>query len=284
MKINTLYHKDKQFPIQLTPIDTPPARLYYRGILPENYEHVVAIVGTRKPSPYGIQMTRRLTAELSQYGITIVSGLALGIDSIAHQATIEAGGTTIAVLPTGLEKTYPASNHQLAERIIKSGGLLISENRSVQSIRKHDFLIRNRIISGLSRVVIIIESASRGGSLNTASHALEQGKTVMAVPGNVTSPTSAGTNELIKNGALTVTSVDDILLALGIDQKKQQTKLRFGNSEQQHLYSLIVSGVHSQAELSQKVALPQHRLSQLLTELELSGHISSQSGQWYSKK
>lgn len=285
MKINTLYNKDKRFPSKLTGIDTPPSQLYYRGKLPNNTLPVVAVVGTRKPSTYGIATAKKLSSELARSGVTVVSGLALGIDSVAHQACIDAGGVTIAVLPTGLEKTYPASNHQLAERIIAQGGTLISEYRAVDSIRKHDFLIRNRLISGLADVVVVVESAARGGSLNTASHAINQGKTVMAVPGPITSPTSAGTNALIKEGAGVITSTEDILFELGIspETQTQQIALRFARAEHQTIANLLATGPLQLHEIQNETKLKTSELSQVLTEMELEGHIDCTGGRWHTR-
>ena len=201
MNINKV-SPDKHKYLQITSvIDKPPKTLYYYGTLPERRTATVAIVGTRKPTAYGKEVTHRLAYDLASQGIIIVSGLALGVDGLAHQAALEAGGTTLAVLPCGLPKIYPARHHDLAAAIVAKGGALITEYTSDDEISyQSNFLERNRIVAGLADAVLITEAAARSGTLNTAAHALAQGKEVFVVPGNITSPMSSGCNALIKQG------------------------------------------------------------------------------------
>lgn len=169
---------DKHKYLQITSfIDKPPVTLYYCGTLPKSRVPTVAIVGTRKPTAYGKEVTHRLAYDLAQRGIIIVSGLALGVDGLAHQAALEAGGTTLAVLPCGLPKIYPARHRDLATSIVAKGGALITEHDSDQEFSyQSNFLERNRIVAGLADAVLITEAAARSGTLNTAAHALAQGR------------------------------------------------------------------------------------------------------------
>lgn len=218
---------DKHKYLQITSfIDKPPVTLYYCGTLPESRVPTVAIVGTRKPTAYGKEVTHRLAYDLAQQGIIIVSGLALGVDGLAHQAALEAGGTTLAVLPCGLPKIYPARHRDLAAAIVAKGGALITEYTSDDEISyQSNFLERNRIVAGLADAVLITEAAARSGTLNTAAHALAQGKEVFVVPGNITSPMSSGCNALIKQGAHVALSADDIIQVIAPELLRQQSTL-----------------------------------------------------------
>lgn len=172
----------------------------------------VAIVGTRKPSAYGIRVTRKLTRELAGQGVTIISGLALGLDSIAHQTCVDHGGKTIAVLPSSIDNIYPRRHRQLARDITDSGGALVSEYTAGSTgPQKHNFIARNRIIAALANLIVIPEASKSSGSLHTANFGLELGIDVLAVPGSIYSPQSEGTNHLIQQGACAVTSTSDIL-------------------------------------------------------------------------
>jgi DNA processing protein len=183
VSINSVAFGQKGYPEQLRHIPDAPKLLYFSGPLAELCkEPCVAIVGSRKVTPYGRAVTEKLAGELARQGVVIVSGLALGVDSIAHEAALRAHGRTIAVLPRDIEHIYPVSHTGLAQRILSAGGALISEYPEGSDLHKFQFLERNRIIAGLSRGVIIPEAAARSGSLNTANAALEQGREVMAVP------------------------------------------------------------------------------------------------------
>ncbi|MFH1233842.1 MAG: DNA-processing protein DprA [Patescibacteria group bacterium] len=212
--------EDKHYPKLLAEIYDPPPLLYYRGELTIADEFALAVVGSRKYSSYGKQVTEQLVKDLSVNNLTIVSGLALGIDGLAHEATLASHGRTIAVLGSGLdrENIYPSQNRYLVDKIVASGGAIISEFPLGSLPLKHHFPQRNRLISGLSLGVLVIEASLKSGSLITVSHALEQNREVFAVPGNIYSLNSAGTNHLIKQGAKLVSSANDIIETLNLTQ------------------------------------------------------------------
>jgi DNA processing protein len=199
--------------------DSPPY-LYVKGELQAQDRNSIAIVGTRKPTHYGMTVTRRIASELSSAGFTIVSGMARGIDTQAHRGSLAAKGRTIAVLGCGIDVVYPPENKGLMEEIIQAGrGAVVTENPFGTQPESGYFPARNRIISGLSRGTVIIEAAEDSGSLITAKYTLEQGRKLYAVPGNIGSLTSKGTNSLIKQGAILVEGVEDILRNLGMDKQ-----------------------------------------------------------------
>lgn len=241
----------------------------------------VALVGSRRPTSYGRQVTAQLARRLTAEGVVIVSGLALGIDSIAHQAALDSNGLTIAVLPSGLDAIYPASHQQLAKRIIDKGGLLVTEYPPGSgSPQKHQFIARNRVIAALSQAVIIPEAAQKSGSLHTAQFALEQGQDVLVVPGNITSPTSAGTNHLLKQGAIPITASQDVLEYLGITATPQPM-YRAENPAQATILSLVKANVHQPAELLLRSRLEVGTFNEALTLLELHSIITNEGGAWY---
>jgi len=211
---------EPSYPNLLKEIYDPPPFLYYRGRFDDPDEFRLAVVGTRKTTPYGRQVTPEIVRDLAAQKLTIVSGMALGIDSHAHEAAIEAGGRTIAVLGSGIDRSsiYPSTNRRLAERIIESGGAVISEFPLGAIGLKHHFPQRNRIISGLSLGTLVIEAGEVSGSLITAKHALEQNREVFAVPGSIHSPTAVGPNNLIKMGARAVTGANDVLESLDLTE------------------------------------------------------------------
>ena len=171
----------------------------------------VAIVGSRKPTDYGRSVTLKLASALAARGVIVISGLALGHDALAARGALDGGGATIAIIGNGLNRIHPRSNQNLADEIVTLGGAILSEYDPDYPVYKNNFLARNRLISALSDVVVIIEAGERSGTLNTAAHALAQGKELMAVPGNITSPLSIGCNRLIAQGATPVLTVDDVL-------------------------------------------------------------------------
>jgi DNA processing protein len=206
---------DPGYPDRLAEIYDPPLALFYRGTLLEEDANAVALVGTRKPSPYGIQVAERLARGLAERGITVVSGLASGIDAAAHQGAMDAGGRTIAVLGCGVDIVYPQENADLMHRITGHGCVLSQFAMGVKPSRGH-FPYRNRIISGISLGVVIVEAPRQSGALITARQAAEQGREVFAVPGPITQSNSQGPHALIREGAKLVESVDDILVELNL--------------------------------------------------------------------
>lgn len=226
-QIAVLSCDDEKYPSQLKNISDPPICLYVKGNL-SGIDFInsqfIAVVGTRKPTSYGQQITKKFAYELSLTGFIIVSGMAIGIDTIAHQATLEADGKTIAVLGCGVDIIYPQSNQILYQKIIEKSGLIISEFPPGHTVLRGLFVARNRLISGLSRGVLVVEGAKDSGALITARYAANQGKEVFAPPGPLTSEMSAAPNLLLKQGAKFVTSVEDILeeFNLRVMPKKQQ--------------------------------------------------------------
>ncbi|MBX3086471.1 MAG: DNA-processing protein DprA [Anaerolineae bacterium] len=215
LHIRVLTLDDTDYPAALRKIMDAPPVLYVRGTLLEADQLAIAVVGTRRATTYGKATSHAIVSALANQGITIVSGLAYGIDAVAHQAALEAGGRTIAVLPCGLDTIYPPEHKALAQRICEQGAL-VSENPLGEDAERIHFVPRNRIISGLCAGVVVVEAGEKSGSLITADLALDQGRDVFAVPGNIQSQASQGTNRLIQNGAKVVLSAADVLDELNI--------------------------------------------------------------------
>ncbi len=285
MKINKVTKNDKLFPEALKNIPSPPKLLYVLGDLrPLKHTKVVGIVGSRAVTPYGQQTTTRLAEELSQRGIAIVSGLALGVDALAHKAAVQHGGYTIAVLANGLDTIQPSTNRNLALKILELGGAIISEYPEGTPGLRQNFVARNRLVSGLSDGLLITEATERSGSLHTANFALEQGKIVMAVPGNITSGNSVGTNNLIKTGAVPVTDVNDILSALNLESGTTNVSVMGANAEEAIILEFMKRGITDINELQKSSELPPELFSQTMTMLEITGKIRPLgSAQWAIK-
>ncbi len=276
MKVNKVTLDDTAYPTVLKDIASPPKELFYVGAEPDAWlsRPRVAVVGSRGVTPYGRTVTEQLVGQLAERGITIVSGLALGVDAIAHEAALRHGGLHIAVLANGLDKIYPASNTNLARRLLEQGGAIISEYPVGTPSLKQHFIARNRIVAGLSNALLIIEATDKSGTLHTARFALEQGRDVLVVPGNITSPNSVGCNQLIKSGATPVTSVDDILFALGAKNLVTTSYVHKGdNPDEQTVLDLLYNGVSDAHDLLTESKLEPALFTQTLTMLELSGKI-----------
>lgn len=282
MKINTIAPDTAPYLQIISTIDETPKRLFYIGTIPTTRRASVAIVGTRKPTAYGREVTYRLAFDLAKKGIVIVSGLALGVDATAHQAALDAGGTTIAVQANGLAEIYPTTNRRLGTRIVEEGGAIISEYEPEMPAMHHRFLERNRIVSGLADAIIITEAAGKSGTLNTAGHALRQGKDIFVVPGNITSPMSAGCNGLLKQGAHPATCAQDILEVIAPDMLDPQTSLALGDTPlETTIIALLQSGVRDGDELQTKAAASPSDFGTALTMLEIHGTIRALGGnQW----
>jgi DNA processing protein len=282
MKINRTSPDKHEYLQILLHIAKVPKTLNYIGALPESRIPSVAIVGTRKPTSYGKEVTQKLACNLAKKGVVVVSGLALGVDSIAHRAALDTRGTTIAVLANGLPDIYPATHRELAKDIVDHGGAILSEYKDYEKAKSWSFLERNRIVAGLSDAIIITEAASRSGTLNTAMHALEQGKEVFVVPGQITSPMSVGCHQLLKQGANIVTSADDVLEIIAPQLLAGQGTLPLGDTPlETKIIELIASGVRDGDELQQKADSSATDLSTALTMLELSGSIKNLgANQW----
>lgn len=282
MKINCISPQDNKYTSLLSNIVKPPKSLYYIGILPDERLPTVAIVGSRKPTKYGNEVTERFARELAQRGVVIISGLAIGVDGIAHTAALEAKGLTLAVLGNGLPDIYPSTHAELAKRIVDQGGAIVTEYEEGRPVMSHQFLERNRIVSGLADAILITEAAARSGTLNTAAHALEQGKEVFVVPGNITSPMSVGCNQLLKQGARAATSVDDILEVIAPNLLSAQQSLALGNTPlETSVLEQLKSGVRDGDEIQAIIGCTATDLSVALTMLELAGTIRALGGnQW----
>jgi DNA processing protein len=266
---------DSEYPARLKEIYDYPPLLYIRGSIIAEDEWCLAVVGTRRPTVYGRQVTEELVTELARSRITIVSGLAKGIDSVAHSAALDAGGRSIAVMGGGLDTIYPAENAGLARNIIKDGALL-SEYGTGTRPRPENFPRRNRIMSGLSLGVLVVEAGKTSGALITAHLALEQNREVFAVPGSILSPASQGTNQLIKEGAKIVSEPGDILEELNLTAVAEQLEMKeiipSSETEALLLKKLGAEPVHID-EVCRSSGLPMSTVSSTLAMMELKGMV-----------
>jgi DNA processing protein len=286
LKVSVLTLSNPKYPKLLSEISDAPFLLYVKGKrtdTPIRMDRTIGIVGTRKVSPYGKEVTQRLTEGLVQSGFTIVSGLAYGVDAVAHQTAIDAGGRTIAVLGCGIDIIAPPCNARLYADIVSGGGAIVSEMPLGLRPSKGLFPARNRIISGLSLGVLVTEGADDSGSLITARNAGEQGRDVFAVPGPITSANSKGPSKLIKNGAKLVESVDDILSELGFSQEKQtkQNPPYQGSCDEQKLLGILGSGRVYIDDIVGGSGLTVSAVSAILSVLEIKGIIKNFGGNVY---
>ncbi len=282
MKIKKTTPDKHEYLQPLTTISKPPENIFFLGTTPVIRMPSVAIVGTRKPTAYGKEVARMFAYELAKKGVVIISGLALGIDSIAHRAALEAGGTTLAVLANSVDHIYPRNHKALAEQIVNSGGAILSEYEPPCEARSYQFLARNRIVSGLSDAVIIVEAAQRSGTLSTAMHALEQGREVFVVPGNITSPLSAGCNALLKQGASPITEAKDVLEVIAPQLLRPQAILPLGSTPlESKIIGLLQDGLRDGDQLQRQSGVSAADFNQALTMLEINGSVRALGGnQW----
>ncbi|MDN5275928.1 MAG: hypothetical protein JWN33_577 [Candidatus Saccharibacteria bacterium] len=285
MKINSIAPDKHKYLQIVTTIAKPPIKFFYSGTLPEDRVTSVAIVGTRKPTPYGREVTYQLAYDLAKQGVVIISGLALGIDGIAHKAALDAGGRTIAILANGLDTIYPSTHRSLAQSIIEKGGAILSEYDIGVEPRVYQFLARNRIVAALSDAVIVTEAAARSGTMATVAHALEQNKEIFAIPGNITSPMSSGCNTILKQGAHVLTSADDVLEILSVNLPGSQQLLPLGTTPLETvIIALLQAGIRDGDELQEKSSAPASDFAQALTMLEINGVIRALgANQWTLK-
>ncbi len=281
--IKTLTWDDPDYPAHLRQIPDPPPLLYIRGELTSADEWAVAVVGTRRASAYGKTMTQRLVTDLALNQVTIVSGLARGIDAEAHRAALKAGGRTIAVLGCGLDLIYPPEHRNLAREVVERGAL-IGEYALGTHPEASNFPPRNRIISGLSLGVLVVEAGLKSGALITADYAADQGRDVFAVPGNLFVRSSAGTNRLIQEGAKLVMGAEDILEELNLMMVAQQAEVRAVVPESQTeallLQYLSLEPVHVD-EISLQSGLPIADVTSNLALMELKGMVRQVGGMNY---
>lgn len=290
--LETVYEKgirvvsllDRGYPANLRSIIDAPAVLYYKGSLLAENDLALAVVGARFATSYGRQVTEKFVFDLVNQGLTIVSGLARGIDSFAHRAAIEAGGRTIAVLGNGVDLIYPPENKKLADEIVEHGALVSEFPLGFPSMPSN-FPARNRIISGLSLGVLVTEAAIDSGSLITAGQAAEQGREVFAVPGPINSKMSAGANNLIKEGVHPATEAADVTSILNIDQKKRQVKSKTEIKSSDKVESKILSLLDEQTKhidlIVRESGMKVEKVSAVLSMMEIKGLIKNYgSGVW----
>ncbi len=282
--IQVITWEDDAYPRRLREIDQPPPVLYLRGGLEEKDDFAVAIVGTRRVTSYGKQVAEEIAAFLAQNGITVVSGLARGVDAVAHDMALRAGGRTIAVLGNGVDRVYPPEHVNLAKRILEQGAVM-SDYAPGTPPDAANFPPRNRIISGLSMASVVVEAGEESGALITAAFAAEQGREVLAVPGNITAPQSKGTNRLIRDGAQPLLKPEDILEALQIDhvpQKQAARTLLPMDATEARLLGLLANEALHVDEICAQSGLPVDQVSATLTMMELKGMVRNQGGMSYS--
>jgi DNA processing protein len=283
--VQALTWPDPLYPAALKETDDPPPVLYVRGDISAAHDFAVAVVGTRRPTPYGRQVAEEMSHQLAGNGICVVSGLARGVDAIAHRAALQAGGKTVAVMACGLDIVYPPEHAKLARDIADAGGAVISEQPLGSQPRGDYFPRRNRILSGLSLGVLVVEGDVKSGAMITARMALEQNREVFAVPGSIFSPQSRGTNDLIQNsGAKLVTSVRDIMEELNLAAAPQQMELKQAlpatDTEADLLRHITKEPVHID-EVCRGSGLPASTVSSLLAMMELKGLIREVGGKAY---
>ena len=281
--IKILTWQDESYPQRLKEIDQPPPVLYIRGdYLPDDL-FAVAIVGTRRVTPYGRQITEELSAFLAANGITVISGLARGVDAIAHQTTLKAGGRSIGVLGSGVDKIYPPEHRGLAEQMMQRGAI-ISDYAPGTPPDASNFPPRNRIISGLSLAVVVIEAGETSGALITAEFAAEQGREIFAVPGSILAPQSKGTNKLIQNGALPLLSVNDLMQALDLTrmgEHKAARKIIPADETEARLMNVLGNEPLHVDEIRNQSELPIEKVSAALALMELKGMVRQVGGMNY---
>lgn len=287
LRLRVLTLRDSDYPCLLRDIPNAPPVLYVAGNLKfEEDQFALGVVGTRKVSTYGRQVTEQFARGLTRGGVVVVSGLARGVDTIAHTAALDAGGRTIAVLASGLDSIYPADNLGLARRIVESGqGALLTELPLGVGPDAKNFPARNRIISGLSMGVLVSEAPQRSGALITASFALEQGREVFAVPNSIYAAGSFGANKLIQDGAHLVTCVEDIVAAMNLFMLPRQLETQVAlpeNDDERSLLALLSHEPSHIDELIHRSSLPTTTVSAALMTMELKGMIKHLGGMQYT--
>lgn len=281
--ISVLILADDEYPRRLKELEQPPPVLFLKGELVPEDEWAVAVVGTRRVTAYGRQVAEEVASSLARNGITVVSGLARGVDSISHRAALDAGGRTIAVLGSGLDRIYPPENRKLAERIVKQGAL-ISDYPPGTPPEASNFPPRNRLISGLSLAVTVVEAGRTSGALITASFAADQGREVFAVPGNITAPGSKGTNRLIYDGAQPLLSTEQILedlqLTMISEHRAARVILPADATEAQLFETLGREPLHID-EIHNLTEMPIEKVTATLALMELKGMVRQVGGMHY---
>jgi DNA processing protein len=277
---SSVSRRDPRYPPLLAELHDPPHELFVRGEAEVLGEVGVAVVGARSCSSYGAQVARSIARELALAGMVVVSGLARGVDGEAHRGALEGGGRTVAVLGCGIDRDYPRSHAELARRVAASGAV-VSEYPAGVEPAPWRFPARNRIIAGLALATVVVEARERSGALITADFALELGRDVFAVPGEITSSLSAGTNDLLRQGAAPLTSVRDVLDALGIEAVDERRAATVSGAAAA-LLGLLGDGARGADELTRETGLPAGEVAGALVELELAGLAAQANGVYRS--
>ncbi|RKZ16306.1 DNA-protecting protein DprA [bacterium] len=279
--VNIVSILSDDYPENLKTIPKPPPILFIRGeIVPED-SNAVAIIGTRRPTEYGRSVAWNFAKELASNGFTIISGLAMGIDTNAHRGALEAGGRTIGVIGCGIDRVYPSSNKRLAHMIADGNGAVISDFPPGTPPLKYNFPLRNRIISGLAKGIVAVQAASRSGVFSTVNWALDYGRDVFAVPGNITARQSEGTNRLIKDGAIPVTSPEDILNYFGFSSSvKEEKEVELPGDEQRVFDAIGDEGARIE-EICDATGFKPQQVNSILLLLELKGFVREIGGGRY---
>ena len=281
--ISVIIQTDEEYPRRLREIEQSPPVIYMLGDLTAEDEWSVAVVGTRRVTAYGRQVAEEVAGTLARNGITVVSGLARGVDSISHQAALDAGGRTVAVLGSGLDRIYPPENRRLAEAITANGAL-ISDYAPGTPPEASNFPPRNRLISGLSLAVVIVEAGQTSGALITAGFAADQGREVFAVPGNITSPGSKGTNRLIRDGAQPLLNPEQVLEALELTMVAEQRTARVvlpADAVEAQLFDVLGREPLHIDEIRTKTEIPIEKVTATLALMELKGMVRQVGGMQY---
>ena len=278
---------DDEYPRLLREIPSPPPVIYVKGkLLPED-ETSIGVVGTRRATRYGQEMTRRLSSGLAAAGVVIVSGLARGIDAIAHSEALDAGGRTVAVLGSGVDRIYPPEHRKLSEQVTEQGAL-ISEFPIGTKPEARNFPIRNRLISGLSLGVLVVEAPRKSGALITSTFAADQGRTVFAVPGSAMSSASEGTLQLLRDGAALAASVDDVLQELNLERRhaaiENRKLLPDATGDEQRILNVIEGEPKHIDEIAIDTGINISQLSAMLLQMQLKGLVRDAGGQHYARE
>ena len=281
--IRTIGYADEDYPENLKQLAHMPPVLFVRGEIRPEDTTAAAVVGTRMPSHYGRQVAEKLGRELAQHGVTVVSGLARGVDTFAHKGALDGGGRTLAVLGCGIDVCYPPENRKLYDAISEQGAV-ISEFSFGAEPSAFNFPKRNRVVSGLSQAVVAVEAGEKSGVLNTVAWATDQGRTVFAVPGNITSQQSLGINRLLKNGARPLLSVDEVLHELGVAKRtEERSRIEVAAEEKPVMEFLTAEPAHVD-EICEGLGMPMASLLSVLMQLEIKGLVRQLPGKYFVKE
>jgi len=283
LDVRTIGYTDEDYPENLKRLAHMPPVLFIRGEVRPEDTIAAAVVGTRQPSHYGRQVAEKLGRELAQHGVTVVSGLARGVDTFAHKGALEGGGRTLAVLGCGLDVHYPPENRRLYDAI-GAQGAVITEFSFGAEPSAFNFPKRNRVVSGLSHAVVAVEAGEKSGVLNTVAWAVDQGRTVFAVPGNITSTQSLGINRLLSEGAKPVLSVDDILRELGVAKRAEERAQVEVAAEEKPVMEFLTAEPAHVDEICEGLGVPMAGLLSVLMQLELKGLVRQLPGKYFVKE